>query len=99
MENQKDWQKAIRVAIDIGLKKYVLFYLKKCSMNPLAADIPCYMTEDFLKNSAGKIKTYLKCYTQPQVQDEIEDDIYIACTKGDVETIKFYAPLAKRPNR
>ena len=68
-------------------------------MNPLAADIPCYMTEDFLKNSAGKIKTYLTCMYEPWVQDKIEDDIYIASTNGNVETIKIYAPLAKRPNR
>ena len=99
LENLRDWQKTIRIAMEIGLEKYVLFYLKKCSMNPLAADIPCYMTEDFLKNSAAKIRTYLKCMYEPWVQDKIEDDIYIASTRGNVETIKIYSPLAKRPNR
>ena len=47
-KNQKDWTESIKSLKNTYLEKIILLYMKKCSKNPRAVDIPCYINEDII---------------------------------------------------
>ena len=61
-DNQIKWSKAIQITKNTGLKRNVLRYLKQCSKNERAVDIPCYITKGTLLKYSNIINAlrYLK---------------------------------------
>ena len=96
---QMEWTYAIEITKDTTLEKYVLLYLKKSTRNRRMVDLPCWIHSDyFIFSKIKKVIQYLNSEVPNAADKNGKSPLYIAAEIGDIETIKFLAPLTKNPN-
>ena len=104
---EMDWTSVIKSNKTSTLEKYILLYLKKSTRNKRMVDLPCWINYYPINNCYrltlfdAKFIQYLNSEEDPNAAATDENGkspLYIAAENGDIETIKFLAPLAKNPN-